>query len=85
MKISDSSGNTVVLDDFQILQVTLNKLRKVYDWESSYYIDTASNKVMKSVTYQTTHSWDEEIEVREATADDYRFAAICSKLLCHRR
>jgi hypothetical protein len=84
MKINDKNGIQVELDDFTVLQITLNKLREVYDWQSNYYIDTASNKVLKTETFHTTHSWDTTSEVRDATVDDYRFSAVLAKLICGR-
>ena len=84
MKIKDKNGVDIELDDFTILQITLNKLREVYDWQSNYYLDTASNKVLKTETFHTTHSWDTTSEVREASVDDHRFSAILAKLICRR-
>lgn len=84
MKIKDKNGAQFELDDCTVLQIALNKLREVYDWQSNYYIDTASNKVLKTETYHTTHSWDTTSEVRDATVDDYRFSAVLAKLVCGR-
>lgn len=84
MKIKDKNGVDIELDDFTVLQITLNKLREVYDWQSNYYLDTASNKVLKTETFHTTHAWDTTSEVREATVDDHRFAAVLAKLICRR-
>ena len=84
MKVKDKSGASIELDDFTVLQITLNKLREVYDWQSNYYIDTPSNKVLETETFHTTHSWDTTSEVREATVDDYRFYAVFSKLISNK-
>jgi hypothetical protein len=84
MKVNDKNGVQIELDDCTVLQITLNKLREVYDWQSNYYIDTSSNKLLKTETFHTTHSWDTTSEVREATVDDYRFSAIHAKLVCRR-
>ena len=46
MKIKDKNGAQFELDDCTVLQIALNKLREVYDWQSNYYIVTASNKVL---------------------------------------
>lgn len=80
MKITAATGENFVLDEFQILQITLNKLREVYNWQSNYFIDQGKNKVMKTETYHTTHSWDEYIEVRDATPSDYEFSKILTRL-----
>lgn len=83
MKIKDKNGVEVELDDCTILQITLNKLREVYDWRSNYYLDTSSNKLLKSETFHTTHAWDTTSEVREASVDDHRFSAVLAKLCRH--
>lgn len=81
MKISDNSGTTIVLDECQKIQVTLNKLRELFDWKSSYYLDHNVKQVFDVQTYHTTHSWDECTLVRDATEDDYMFARLTSRLL----
>ena len=80
MKISDNSGTTIVLDECQKIQVTLNKLRELFDWKSSYYLDHNVKQVFDVQTYHTTHSWDECTLVRDATEDDYVFVRLLSRL-----
>lgn len=80
MKISDHSGTTIVLDEFQKTQVTLSKLRELFDWKPSYYLDHNVKQVFDVQTYHTTHSWDECTLVRDATEDDYTFARLLNRL-----
>ncbi len=80
MKILDESGTTIILDECQKTQVTLNKLRELFDWKASYYLDPDAKQVFDVQTYHTTHSWDECILVRDATEDDYTFVRLLSRL-----
>jgi hypothetical protein len=80
MKISDHSGTSITLDECQKTQVTLNKLRELFDWKASYYLDPNTKQVFDVQTYHTTHSWDECTLVRDATEDDYVFVRLLSRL-----
>jgi hypothetical protein len=80
MKISDQRGTSIVLDECQKTQVTLNKLRELFDWKASYYLDHEAKQVFDVQTYHTTHSWDECTLVRDATEDDYMFVRLMSRL-----
>jgi hypothetical protein len=84
MKISDNGETTITLDECQKTQVTLNRLRELFDWKASYYLDPDAQQVFDVQTYHTTHSWDECTFVRDATEDDYMFARLTSRLLSKR-
>ena len=78
IEVPHKSKVEVEIDEFNQKNITFNYLEKVFNWDRDYFID--DNKVKKSITIYSSHSWESVEVVREATKDDFITENIFNKI-----
>lgn len=78
VKVNITRTEEFMLSPKEALKVTIDVLRKVFDFDKDYFIE--DGKVKKTTTYHTSHSWEKVDEVREATELDVHIYYIIKTL-----
>ena len=78
IEVPHKSKVEVEIDEFNQKNIAFNYLEKVLNWDRDYFID--DNKVKKSITIYSSHSWESVEVVREATKDDFIIENIFKKI-----
>lgn len=78
MEIEATQFIKVILSEEQQKQVAINYLCGKYNWDRGYWIQ--DGWVMKVQKYSTSHSWTEDVRVRQATELDYFVAGVMKRL-----
>jgi hypothetical protein len=67
MKIKGTSIIEIEIDKNEEKRITMKNLRDLVGWESFHWVDLNTDKLMKSKSYNSSHSWSEDIPLRNAT------------------
>lgn len=78
IKVNITRTEEFMLSPKEALKVTIDVLRKVFDFDKDYFIE--DGKVKKTTTYHTSHSWEKVEVVREATELDVHIYYIIKTL-----
>jgi len=78
IKVPHTQYVDVHLTNNNIDDIFLKKLYNLYNWKTSYYVK--DGKVMEKVEYHTSHSFEIEETVRDASEEDYEAYEIINKI-----
>jgi hypothetical protein len=67
MKIKGTSIIEIDINKNEELRITIKNLRDLVDWQENHWVDFKTNKLMKRKSYNSAHSWSEDMILRDAT------------------
>jgi len=67
MKIKGTSVIEIEIDKNEEKRITLKNLRDLVGWQYYHWVDLKNNKLMKTQSYNSSHSWSEDKIIRDAT------------------
>jgi hypothetical protein len=65
------------------LSITEKTIRSLLGWSHNTYL-TVGGKVVNNVQYATSHSWNDQVELRDATSDDKALQQILNLITANR-
>lgn len=67
MKIKGTSIIEIDIDKNEERRITIKNLRDLVDWQENHWVNLKTNKLMEHKSYNSAHSWSEDIILRDAT------------------
>lgn len=70
MKVKTTAEFEVEISELDQRKITLDTLRKTFGWGAGYRVCLVTNKLLEAKHYTSSHSWTDEIVIRDATEED---------------